>query len=102
MTTWAEIIEDDRYEYYGVRWVEDELAVGQVAPVSRVWVDGSPTDDPLAGACAIRVRTADDIERVLSAGSIYFGAPVLLGSMEMEYGEDDGEIVMRQAVVLGL
>jgi len=101
MTTTISAMDAGEYEYYGVRWVEDDLAIGATAPVSRVWVDGDPTDEVLDGACAVQVRTAQDIEHALAGGS-YMGKPVLLGCNRMSYGEDAGEIVMEDAIVLAL
>lgn len=102
MSTWAEIIAADEYEYYGVRWVDeaDKVAVGDIAPVSRVWVDGEPTDDVFDGACAVHVRQSGDLAAILAGGVVYMGRPILLGSMEMTYGDDNGEIIMRDARVL--
>lgn len=67
-----------------------------VAP-SRVWVDGVPTSELLAGASAVALDrqgrpVVDLCPYLLAAGP---GAVVMLiGSDEMEYGEDDGEVVI--------
>ena len=85
-------------DHWGLRIVS---AVGfdadaAVAP-SRVWVDGEPTSDLLAGTSAVAIdrqgRPVVDLRPYLLAAGP--GAVVMLiGSDEMEHGEDDGEIVI--------
>lgn len=71
-------------------------AEAAVAP-SRVWVDGEPTDKLLAGTSAVALDrqgrpVVDPRPYLLAAGP---GAVLMLiGSDEMESGEDDGEIVI--------
>jgi len=85
-------------DHWGLRIVS---AVGfdsdaSVAP-SRIWVDGVPTDEFLAGASAVAIDrqgspVVDIRPYLLAAGP---GAVVMLiGSDDMESGEDDGEIVI--------
>lgn len=96
----AELIAEDAYEFYGLRITGEALPVGEIAPESRVWIDGEITDELLDGTSAVKV-TASSIDRAMRMLSIYPGAHLsLLGSFAMTYGEDDGEIVMREAVVL--
>ena len=85
-------------DHWGLRIVS---AVGfdadaAVSP-SRVWVDGEPTDELLAGASAVALdrqgRPVVDLRPYLLAAGP--GAVVMLiGSDEMEHREDDGEIVI--------
>ena len=89
-----EIKENSDYEYIGVRVQEGEFAEGEILDPSFVWVDGEMTDEELDGACAVRL---EDVE----LASRYFGDHVaIIGSNSMEYGQDLGEIILRDAEVL--
>ena len=91
-----QIIKKQRYAHYGVR-VDNNTAlrVGERAPASSDWSDD---DNPksLAGTAAVAVA---DWKRV----SNYSGRDlVLLGSEDASPGADRSEIVMTDAVVLGI
>ena len=90
----AEIKENAEYEYIGVRVQENKFTEGEVLDPSFVWVDGEMTDEELNGACAVRLEDAN-----LANG--YFGDHVaIIGSNSMEYGQDLGEIILRDAEVM--
>jgi hypothetical protein len=109
---WVAIINEDQYERYGIRRVsdhDDNWQVGDTARPSQVWDDGIETGEYLDGVSALEVPcpaqtgrpcTVADIAAVLAASNDYIGRPVLLGSMEVTYGVDPGEIVMHDAKVL--
>lgn len=102
-TKWGEIIAAGEYRYYGVRVLDEQVSVGDEVAPSRVWVDNDQTDEVLPGACALWVESADDLDDVLAVAARYVGEhTVLLGSDEWLLGEDDGEIVMADAVVVAL
>ena len=91
---------DGRYAYIGIR-IQDEsygLHVGQtVEHNSHVWIDGDETDTELDGVCAISTAVINFVD------TMYFGDTVIvLGSDAAEYGEDLGEIIMKDAVVLDI
>ena len=89
-----EIKENAEYEYIGVRVQENEFAEGEILDNSFVWIDGEMTDEELDGACAVNI---DDARLAKN----YFGDHVAnIGSNSMEYGEDLGEIILRDAEVL--
>lgn len=89
-----EIRENAEYEYIGVRVQESEFSEGEALDNSFVWVDGKITDEELDGTCAVRLEDAE-----LANG--YFGDHVaIIGSNNMEYGQDLGEIILRDAEVL--
>lgn len=89
-----EIKENAEYEYIGVRIQENEFKVGEILDNSFVWVDGEMTDEELDGTCAVKLEDAQ-----LANG--YFGNHVaIIGSDSMEYGQDLGEIILRDAEVL--
>lgn len=89
-----EIKENAEYEYIGVRVQENEFKEGEILDNSFVWVDGEMTDEELDGTCAVKLEDAQ-----LANG--YFGNHVaIIGSDSMEYGQDLGEIILRDAEVL--
>lgn len=89
-----EIRENSEYEYIGVRVQENEFTKGEILDNSFVWVDGEMTDEELDGTCAVKL---EDVE--LAKG--YFGDHVaIIGGDSMEYGQDLGEIIIRDAEVL--
>lgn len=119
------IIEKGEYEHYGIRavaslsdhftesWLKKTgqsvepvaLTVGQIAPASYRWEDGNNTDEELGGTCAIQIPSAWDgsLERPIEAVSSYLGKQLaLLGCYHVSYGEDNGEIIMQDAVVLAI
>lgn len=87
------------YDYVGFRVVENEqYNVGDIASPSRVWIDGEPTDELLRGACAI---SHDATHLTYDGYEGYIGDTIIvLGSNNADGGNDPGEIVMIDAVVL--
>ncbi|MBR7146478.1 MAG: hypothetical protein IKD11_02010 [Oscillospiraceae bacterium] len=98
-------IENGEYSYYGIR-VDDgvDYSIGDAVAASRVWVDGDPTDEDLDGTSCIGLKfnaTVSDVERAIKAASIYYGDRIyLIGGDDMEYGEDAGEYIIKDAVVV--
>lgn len=89
-----EIRENSEYEYLGVRVQEKEFKEGEILDNSFVWIDGEVTSEELDGTCAVKLEDAR-----LAAG--YFGDHIaIIGSNTMEYGQDLGEIILRDAEVL--
>ena len=89
-----EIKEKYNYEFLGIRVQEAEFVDGQILDNSFVWVDGEPTDEELDGTCALTLDDADLIQD-------YFGEHVaIIGGWFGEYGQDEGEIIIRDAKVL--
>lgn len=99
-----EIVEQGDYEHYGLRVTDirgRELVGEQLAP-SRIWIDGEPTEEYLAGTSAVLVSPRK-IDRALRILSQYVGDTILLlGSRGYEDGQDEGEAVMREPVVLAV
>jgi hypothetical protein len=95
----------DRSDWYciGLRVDDVAYATGDGVPASRHWVDGEPTDEVLAGTCAINL-VACDAESIADALERLEGYPgahvVVVGGNRMERGEDDGEIQVVDAVCL--
>ena len=89
-----EIRDDSEYEYIGIRVQENEFTEGEVLDNSFVWVDGEMTDEELDGTCAVKLEDAE-------LATSYFGNHVaIIGSNSMEYGQDLGEIILRDAEVI--
>ena len=89
-----EIKENSEYEYIGVRVQENEFTEGESLDNSFVWVDGEMTGEELDGTCAVKLEDAE-----LANG--YFGEHVaLIGSNSIEYGQDLGEIILKDAEVM--
>lgn len=89
-----EIEEAYDYGYIGIRVSENEFTEGETLDNSFVWVDGEMTDEELDGTCAIMLKDA-------KLANAYHGSHVaIIGSDSMEYGQDLGEIILRDAEVL--
>lgn len=89
-----EIRENCDYEIIGVRVQENEFAEGEILDNSFVWIDGEMTDEELDGTCAVKLEDAE-----LAKG--YFGEHVaIIVGESFTYGEDLGEIIIRDAEVL--
>lgn len=89
-----EIIEESEFEYIGIRVQEDEFVKGEILDNSYVWIDGESTDEELDGTCAVMLKDAELAKR-------YFGDHIaIIGGNNMEYGEDLGEIIIKNAEVM--
>ena len=88
---------DTDYEYVGVRVHDDQYAIGQTMPDSRRWDDGEPTDDMLDGTSAIDLRDNRAAQLIQAYMGDYLS---IIAGWYASDGEDDGEIVIRDAVVL--
>lgn len=85
------------YEVVGVRVQEVPFELGEMNHVSKVWVDGDETEDDLDGVCAQAVNTLGKYDNQ------YFGdhIAIVVGN-EYSYGEDPGEIIIRDPVVAAI
>ena len=91
----------EKWTWYGVRCCDDLLSVGDTVPNSRVWDDGEPTDEMLDGASCIKVAHDGIGPELFDMVSSYVGEHVyLIAGHYASYGEDDGEIIIRDAVVV--
>ena len=81
------------YDYIGVRVQEVPFELGSIDHNSHVWDDGDDTGVELDGICAC---TLDRL-----GSNNYFGDHVaIICGNDVEYGEDDGEIIIRDAEVV--
>lgn len=89
-----EIKENANYEYIGIRVQEEEFTLGEILNNSFVWIDGEMTDEELNGTCALMLQDA-------KLANNYFGNHIaIIGGDMMEYGEDLGEIIIKDAEVI--
>jgi hypothetical protein len=93
----------DEYDHIGLRTVEKGYDPLQR---SHVWVDGERLDDMLSGVSATDIREAKAkamhglAAKDYGAGYYPGDDTYLLGSYVADSGEDIGELVMREPVVL--
>jgi len=84
----------EMYDAVGLRVQDVPFELGACDHVSRVWDDNEETEIELAGLCALMVG---DIHRMDN----YFGDHVaIVCGYEYEYGEDIGEIIICDPVVV--
>lgn len=99
-----DIMNENGYAYYGIR-VDDNVnyKVGDYTANSRVWVDGEVTEEELDGTSCVGFQYEDEIESALEIANSYFGNCVyVIAGNDMEYGEDSGEYVIKDAVVIAI
>lgn len=110
------LIENAEFEYIGIRADGRDYKIGDVMDNSHQLFQDADcggeliTDGPytgfydageLDGTCALKVsddNVEDMIMRVKSYGKKYY----LIGGDSMEYGYDDGEIIIRDAEVIAV
>ncbi len=99
----AKKLPDYDYDYVGLRVQESDydLVVGdKIDHQSNVWIDGDMSEDLIDGICCINADAAAG--RILSFGA-YMGNVILcLGSNQATRGEDDGELILWDAIVLDI
>ena len=85
------------YTYIGIRTQEEEFELGEIDHLSHIWDDGDDTGEELDGICAISVK-ADRWQKLVNA---YYGdhMAILVGN-DADYGEDVGEIIIKDAEVV--
>jgi len=89
------------YDFIGIRVQEQRTnEIGDyMTHKSSIWIEGEETEELLDGVSAVDVREAAHLEDVDYGG--YMGNVVyILGCDYATYGEDEGEIVMEDAIVL--
>jgi hypothetical protein len=90
----------DGIAYLAIRVLPRPATVGDILKPSHRWEGGEHTEDELSGTCAIELRHLGHL-RPDDSWAGYWGVGVaLIGSNYMERGEDDGEVILRDPVVL--
>jgi hypothetical protein len=81
------------YEFVGVRVQEQEFELGTIEHLSHLWDNGDDTSVEFDGICVC------SLDRL--GANNYFGNHVaIICGNEAEYGEDDGELIIRDAEVV--
>ena len=86
------------YEKVCIRTQEVPFELGEMTHESSVWVDGEETKETLGGVCA-----TDCNSRCVKChvdGTYYGDYAAIVCGNDYEYGEDEGEIILHDAVVV--
>lgn len=85
---------DGEYDFVGIRIQEEEFELGEISHVSKVWIDGEETDEELNGVCVVDIREIENADS-------YFGShAAIICSDSATRGEDLGELILEDAVVV--
>lgn len=85
------------YEVYGVRTQEEAFELGEIDHRSHVWHDGDDTGEELNGLCC----TVKAMARQHADGGSYYGGHVaIIAGSRYTMGEDAGEIIIQDPVVV--
>ena len=90
------------FDFIGIR-IQDEIfeQIGEeINHNSKVWEDGNETDEELDGICAINAKTTQYLPK--SVGGYIGNVVIILGSNDVEYGQDEEELIMKNAIVLDI
>lgn len=102
----AEIVAAGEYDHYGVRAHRSACVVGETLGRSRLWIDGECTDSELSGISALKVADLGKIEALIARLKSEYcwdnETIVLVGGYTAEWGEDAGEIVIKDNVCLAI
>ena len=87
------------YDFIGIRVQEENTNnIGDtIYHKSYVWDDGNITDEELNGICAIEIQVA---RKLIDYGGYQGKYAYILGSDYCTKGNDVGEIIMKDAIVL--
>lgn len=88
---------EDRYDYIGIRTQEQPFELGRIDHLSKVWVDGEETDEELNGISVTGINSRA-VEWHMD-GTYYGDHVAIICGNRAEYGEDEGEIVIEDAIV---
>lgn len=91
-----EVAEELNYDYerVGLRVQEEPFELGAMSHCSHVWDDGEDTGVELPGVCVLDSKYAQLF------GSYYGDHVAIVAGNSYEYGEDVGEIILKDAVVV--
>ena len=103
-------MEKSGFNYFGIRSESRELEEGYELESSHDWEDGVMLDEFLNGTCATNVGylwfdgEQDDIDTLKNAikknGGKYGDYMYIIGGDHYEDGNDDGEIIIENAVII--
>lgn len=85
------------YAVIGIRWQDEEFALGPIGHCSHVWDDGNDTGVELDGICVQDVKTLEHCR------NDYYGDHIaIIAGNTYTYGEDPGEVILEDAVVVDI
>ena len=85
------------YEVIAIRVQDVTFELGEINHVSHVWDDGDDTGEELPGLSCTNVDSIDYIQ------GEYFGEYLaVIGGNSYEYGEDIGEVIIKDAKVIAV
>ena len=83
------------YEAVGVRVQDVQFELGEMDHVSKVWIDGEETDEELDGVCVTDVNS-------LGVNEYYGEHMAVVAGNKFCYGEDFGEMIIKDAQVIAI
>lgn len=105
-----EKMQKSRFNYFGVRSENRDLEDGYALEPSHDWIDGEMCDELLNGSCATGIGylwfdgEQEDISAIQEAikknGRKYGDYMYIIGGDNCEGGNDDGEIIIKDAVII--
>ena len=90
---------DWEYDYIGIRVQEVPFELGAMDHVSHVWVDGTETEEELNGVCCTDIKRIEEAMRYYHNSWYYGDHMAIVCGNRSEYGEDVGEIIIKDAEV---
>ena len=98
--------------HIGIRFDANEYKMGDDLENSHNWVDGNWTDEELNGTCAVNIAEAwsydslDELKETaikrLNKNGGYIGYEYIIAGYSSEIGEDDCEVIIKGAEVIGI
>ena len=82
------------YEIVGVRVQEEPFELGEMEHRSAVWEDGEATEETLDGVCVVKH------DKLAEAQDYYGNHVAIVVGNRYTYGEDPGEIIIEDPVVV--
>ena len=92
------VARDYDFENIGLRVQESTYGISigeEIAHRSNHWYDGEMLPETINGICAVSAKQAASIN--LGFGAYVGNVVFVIGSNSAEFGDDDGEIIMRQS-----
>lgn len=87
-----------------IRTQEVPFAPGIIKHVSKVWADGEELETELDGVSATLINSKSLImhssEHTGMSGFYYGNYQAIIGGNDYELGEDEGEVIIKDALVL--
>ena len=98
-----DLVKDAGYGYVGIR-VDNDVAysIGDDVAASRVWDVYGATDEMLDGTSCIGLDGSNAEQALRIIGQYRGNRIYIIAGHDMDYGEDVGEIIIRDAVIIAV